>query len=489
MKKELEEEKNIKEEADGKEENSWKDICFIPAVVLVLLSCIDILRFAILGDKTAFITFALIAVVFIFVAYTAWKSRMPVLYLVIAVAAFVLYFNTNFSTSTYYFNWLFLVEAVVAALGGILEIAAIIRMKIVAGMISKGKTLEGKTSAEKVLTNKKTEEKVLSARRLSEKKPEEKRLKRNTPLMVYFPAMVAVVILAGFLGFWKVRYEAAHNAQGQARDELWAVPAKYDETEPTQPGTVEEVVYNTKAYATDERDVKKTAYVYLPYGYDSEKEYNILYLMHGTGDDEKYWLKTNPYNKIMLDNMIADGDIQPLIVVTPTFYVEDDCADDLDQLTYSFAKELRNDLMPEIESSYSTYAKSADDKGFSESRDHRAFAGLSRGAVTTYHSAICQSLDYFSWFGTFSGSRTDAQQFQDTIQSGTFADLPIHYLYVASGNFDFALPGQVQDYQALLDIEPRLRAGVNTCFDVFPMRYHSMGNWHLALYNYLQKIF
>ena len=454
MKKELEEEKNIKEEADGKEKNNWKDICFIPAVVLILLSGIDILRFAMLGDKTAFITFALIAVVFMLVAYTAWKSRMPVLYLVIAVTAFVLYFNTNFSTSTYYFNWLFLVEAVVAALGGILGIAAIIRVKIATG-----------------------------------KATQENRIKRKTTRMAYFPAMAAVVILAGFLGFWKVRYEAAHNAQGQARDELWAVPAKYDETEPTQPGTVEEVVYNTKAYATDERDVKKTAYVYLPYGYDSEKEYNILYLMHGTGDDEKYWLKTNPYNKIMLDNMIADGDIQPLIVVTPTFYVEDDCADDLDQLTYSFAKELRNDLMPEIESSYSTYAKSADDKGFSESRDHRAFAGLSRGAVTTYHSAICQSLDYFSWFGTFSGSRTDAQQFQDTIQSGTFADLPIHYLYVASGNFDFALPGQVQDYQALLDIEPRLRAGVNTCFDVFPMRYHSMGNWHLALYNYLQKIF
>ena len=51
---------------------------------------------------------------------------------------------------------------------------------------------------------------------------------------------------------------------------------------------MEEVVYDTKAYATDERDVKKTAYVYLPYGYSEEKEYNILYLMHGTGDDEKY---------------------------------------------------------------------------------------------------------------------------------------------------------------------------------------------------------
>ena len=361
------------------DEKMWNRISRIPAVILVLLSGIDIVRFAILGDKTAFITFSMIAVTFMLVAYMAWKSKMPFLYLVIAAAAFVLYFNTNFSTSTYYFNWLFLVESIIAA--------------------------------------------------------------------------------------------------------------KYDAEESEQAGTVEEVVYDTKAYATDERDVKKTAYVYLPYGYSEEKEYNILYLMHGTGDDEKYWLKTNPYNKTMLDNMIADGDIEPLIVVTPTFYVEDDCADDLDQLTYSFAKELRNDLMPEIESVYSTYAKSADDEGFAESRDHRAFAGLSRGAVTMYHSALCQSLDYFSWFGAFSGSRTDKTAFEDTIQTSNFAELPIHYLYVASGNFDFALPGQVQDYQALLDIEPRLRSGVNTCFDVFPMRYHSMGNWHLALYNFLQKIF
>ena len=416
-------------------------ICLITTALLILLACADIVRFAVLGDKTVFITFWLIAIVFILLSYTAWKSRMPFLYLLIAVAAFVLYFNTNFSTSTYYFNWLFLGEAIVAALGGILGTVAMLWKKIPVGRAA------------------------------------------------VFPLVMSVLILVGFLGFWKLRYEAAYNAQGQARDELWAVPAKYDEEEPKQAGTVEEIVYDTKAYATDERIVKKTAYVYLPYGYSKDKQYNILYLMHGTGDDEKYWLKTNPYNKTMLDNMIADRDIEPLIVVTPTFYVEDDCADDLDQLTYSFAKELRNDLMPEIESSYSTYAKSADDVGFSKSRDHRAFAGLSRGAVTMYHSALCQSLDYFSWFGAFSGSRTDKTAFEDTIQTGDFAELSIHYLYVASGTFDFALPGQVQDYQALLDIEPRLRSGVNTCFDVFPMRYHSMGNWHLALYNFLQKIF
>ena len=416
-------------------------ICKMTSVLLILFACMDIVRVGILGDKTAFITFSMIASVFILLAYTAGKSRMPFLYLLIAVPAFVLYFNTNFSTSTYYFNWLFLIECMIGALGGIAGTVVMIWKKIPMNRLA------------------------------------------------ILPLAAAAAILAAFLGFWKMRYEAAHNADGQARDELWAVPEKYDGAEPEQTGTVEEVVYETKAYATDERTVTKTAYVYLPYGYSREKEYNILYLMHGTGDDEKYWLKTNPYNKTMLDNLIASGDIQPLIVVTPTFYVEDDCADDLDQLTYSFAKELRNDLMPEIESSYSTYAKSADDKGFSKSRDHRAFAGLSRGAVTMYHSVLCQSLDYFSWFGAFSGSRTDKTAFEDTIQTGDFAELPIHYLYVASGNLDFALPGQIQDYQALLDIEPRLRSGVNTCFDVFPMRYHSMGNWHLALYNFLQKIF
>ena len=252
---------------------------------------------------------------------------------------------------------------------------------------------------------------------------------------------------------------------------------------------MEELVYQTKAYATDGREVEKRALVYLPCGYDESRSYNILYLMHGTGDDEDYWLRTHGYNKIMLDNMIASGAIEPLIVVTPTFYVEDDCADDLDQLTYSFQQELRNDLVPAVESRYSTYAESIDDVGFEASRDHRAFAGLSRGAVTTYHSAFCGSLDWFSWFGTFSGSRTGADYFRETIQSEALADYPINYLYVSSGNFDFALVGQIQDYEALLELEPRLTYGVNTMFDIFPMRYHSIGSWHLALYNFLQKIF
>ena len=159
----------------------------------------------------------------------------------------------------------------------------------------------------------------------------------------------------------------------------------------------------------------------------------------------------------MLDNMIADGDIEPLIVVTPTFYVEDDCADDLDQLTYSFAKELRNDLMPEIESSYSTYAKSADDKGiFQEPGSQSLCWFVKRGGNDVPFRIVPEPGLVFPGLGHSAEAGQIRLHLKTPFRQANFAELPIHYLYVASGNLDFALPGQVQDYQALLDIEPRL---------------------------------
>jgi enterochelin esterase-like enzyme len=303
------------------------------------------------------------------------------------------------------------------------------------------------------------------------------------------PGLVAVCVVVAVLVAWKIQFDDAKGSPGSADNEIWAVPEKYDSQECDQAGTITKITYQTKAYGTDMRCIEKSAYVYLPYGYDETEQYNILYLMHGTGDNEAYWFDTHAYNKTMVDHMIASGDINPLIIVTPTFYVEDDCMDELDALTYSFAQELRNDLMPAVESAYSTYAESCDPEGFANSRDHRAFAGLSRGAVTMFHSAMCASLDYFSWFGGFSGSRTPVEYFRDTIQSEEYEGYSIHYLYVSSGNFDFALLNQIQEYRALLEIEPRLTYGENTVFDVYPMQYHSVESWHLALYNFLQKIF
>lgn len=411
----------------------------VMAVVLVVGTA-DIVRYIMLGEPVSLVTICVIEILFAALSYTVWKTGASWLFLPAAVGGFVLFFNmTHFETTM--FNSGLLVQAIASAVGGIFGTAGQIRKKYP--------------------------------------------LRRPS-----WPAVIAGVLTAVLaLGAWCGNTLSAKGVENVARRSVWAVPEQYDAQECDQPGTVEELTYQTKAYATDGRDVEKKALVYLPYGYDESQSYNILYLMHGTGDDEEYWLRTHPQNKTMVDQMIARGDIDPLIIVTPTFYVEDDCMDDLDQLTYSFREELRNDLMPKVESRYSTYAETCDEQGFTASRDHRTFAGLSRGAVTTYHSALCGSLDYFSWFGTFSGSRTTADYFEETLQSEAFADYPIHYLYVSSGNFDFALPGQIQDYKALLETEPRLVEGVNTSFDVYPMRYHSIGSWHLALYNYLQKIF
>ena len=401
----------------------------------------EVLGYLLPGSLEAVVTIGIVEVLMLLVTGAAYMGRMPFLLLPVAVFGCILAYTTNYAETTSY-NWGFWVQGITAAAGCVGLTALQIIRKCRPG--------------------------------------------RFPWLLMTCAACLAAASLLTWYGFT----QQDRHAVGIARHTMWAVPEQFDSVECDQPGTVEEVLYSTRAYATDGRDVQKRALVYLPYGYDETKHYNILYLMHGPGDDENYWLKTHPGNKVMLDQLIATGNIEPLIVVTPTFYVEDDLKDTgLDPLTYSFREELRNDLMPVVEGTYSTYAETLDDDGFTASRDHRAFAGLSRGAVTTYHSAFCGSLDWFSWFGTFSGSRTDADYFRGTLQSEAFQDYPIHYLYVTSGTFDFALPRQLQDNTALLSIEKRLTTGVNTDMDVFPMRYHSIGNWHLALYNLLQRIF
>ena len=128
------------------------------------------------------------------------------------------------------------------------------------------------------------------------------------------------------------------------------VPAKYretaDEAPASQRGTIETITYETETY--DEGNsvkMSKQANVYLPAGYDASKQYNVLYLMHGGGENMNTWLVENDYsgNKKMVDNLIANGEINPLIIVTPTFYRPSDVPEpdgDFD-LTTIFQHELR----------------------------------------------------------------------------------------------------------------------------------------------------
>src|SRR5690606_37919246 len=61
---------------------------------------------------------------------------------------------------------------------------------------------------------------------------------------------------------------------------------------------------------------KRPAMVYLPPGYSAEREYPVLYLLHGIGGNESNWTQGGNADAI-LDNLIADGKAEPMIVVMP----------------------------------------------------------------------------------------------------------------------------------------------------------------------------
>ena len=402
---------------------------------------VHVALYVMLGSAWPLVTALAVEALFVLVAAFAWRASLPAVLTVVAVAGFVLGFTSNYVGYSLY-NTAYLVQAAIASLAVVLGTFFQIKHHIRVDAFNK--------SALSLLS-------------------------------------VIVVVCVVCVGFWQANVYLA-KSRGRIGHEIWDVPAVF-ETPAEHSGTLERITYDTKAYATDERTVTKAAYVYLPYGYDESKQYDILYLMHGTGDDEAYWLQTHEDNRYMVDQLIERNIIDPMIIVTPSFYVEDDYMDDLDQLTYSFASELRNDLMPVVESTYSTYAPTADDEGFAASRDHRAFAGLSRGAFTTVHSALCESLDYFSWFGAFSGTDTSGEEYKEAMERNGFEDLSINDLYVTTGPFDFLMPTQIRDVRSILEVDSRLRPGENMAFDVFPMRHHSNGSWHLALYNFLQRVF
>ncbi len=60
-------------------------------------------------------------------------------------------------------------------------------------------------------------------------------------------------------------------------------------------------------------------YVYTPPGYDAnlKTRYPVFYLQHGGGEDERVWIEMGRTN-VILDNLLAQGKVKPMIVVMET---------------------------------------------------------------------------------------------------------------------------------------------------------------------------
>lgn len=170
-------------------------------------------------------------------------------------------------------------------------------------------------------------------------------------------------------------------------------------------GSVVEFRYETPDRNGGGETVEKTAYVYLPYGYDEgDARYDIVYLMHGWGGHAGEYFEMASI-KEMLDQMVERGDTAPTIFVSPTFYTPAAGTDfsSSEAALRVFHEEFEQDLMPAVESAFRTYATDATPAGLAASRDHRAFGGFSLGSVTTWLE-FCHDYDYIRWFLPMSGA-------------------------------------------------------------------------------------
>lgn len=236
------------------------------------------------------------------------------------------------------------------------------------------------------------------------------------------------------------------NLSGIVPDELEYIPDGY-RSPSEHPGTLEKLTYQTWesfSYEEHAQELTKEAWVYLPYGYSEEQQYNVFYLSHGGWSNETSLMGTDeePHSfKYVIDHAIEDGKIQPLIIVLPTY--NNTSGDDSGnyslaiQLTDQFHNELLNDLIPAVESKYSTYAEDTMPEGLIASRDHRGFGGFSMGSVNTW-CTFRYGLDYFRYFMPMSGSYTTDGEYMAELVKESGHDWDDFFIFSASGTDDFA---------------------------------------------------
>lgn len=183
-------------------------------------------------------------------------------------------------------------------------------------------------------------------------------------------------------------------------------------------------------YKSETVGVTRKALVYTPPGFDKKKKYPVLYLLHGIGGDEKEWLKGgNP--PVILDNLYADGKIEPMIVVMPNGRaMKNDRAvgnmfdrEKVEAFT-TFEKDLLNDLIPFIEKKYPVLTD----------REHRAIAGLSMGGGQSLNFGL-GNLDKFAWVGGFS-SAPNTKPPQELVPDPEQAKAKLKLLWISCGDGD-----------------------------------------------------
>ena len=259
-------------------------------------------------------------------------------------------------------------------------------------------------------------------------------------------------------------------------------------------GTVRKMWYHSNSLGTDRRLT-----VYTPAGYEtSGKKYPVFYLLHGAGGDEEAWYTQGRSTQI-LDNLIAEGKAEPMILVMTNGNAWDTAAPG--ESAEGFAQpgalsvsregvpEAAFELhFPEVMKFIETNFRCKTDK------NSRAIAGLSMGG---FHSqAISRYYNQkFGYVGLFSGATGGVQALSEKPQTSPVytqfdADFAKQFAkgkqprlyFIACGKTDFVLPG-VQALMKYMDEHN------------YPYTWreseggHIWRNWRHYLTEYAQKVF
>ncbi|MDT0688766.1 alpha/beta hydrolase-fold protein [Salegentibacter sp. F188] len=145
-----------------------------------------------------------------------------------------------------------------------------------------------------------------------------------------------------------------------------------------------------RRYFSDVTNSWRRMYVYAPPGYDasSDKEYPVLYLLHGGGEDERGW-STQGRADLILDNLIADKKAESMLIVMMDGNLGSGAS--FSQSLQTFERELKQAVIPFVENIYRV----------APGAKNRALAGLSMGGLQTLYAGV-RNTDMFAHLGVFS---------------------------------------------------------------------------------------
>ena len=221
--------------------------------------------------------------------------------------------------------------------------------------------------------------------------------------------------------------------------------------------------------------VKRRMYVYTPPGYGSGKKYPVLYLLHGMGDLDEGWLNNGRANFIF-DNLLAEGKIEPMIVVMP--YGHARFANEtpgqrsaLDRR--AFEADLLEAIIPYVEQHYNAR----------KDRQNRAITGLSMGGGQSLGIGL-NHLDRFVWVGGFSSAifGEPKEAYPKIFENPKLADKQLKLLWIGCGKDDRLISGSNKLVGALkaqgIDHTYRVSEGA-----------HSWDVWRIYLKEFAPLIF